>query len=345
MTNLNSILSDINKLSNHDKEIIIDAIEEILVFGSYALDVESDIKEHRFSKGRVCPHCGGHDICRYGKSQGKQRYLCHSCKKTFADFTSSPAYNSKKPLEKWLLYAKCMINGYSIRKSAEIVGIHPSTSFYWRHKILDAIRMFLGVGHVEGIVEADETFFRESFKGNHSKNSNFKMPRESHKRGTPASKRGISNEQVCVATAVDRQGDIIAELICRGRITHNDLNRLYAERINDNSILCTDSHKSYIRFANNLHLEHHRIKPGRFKEGIYHIQHVNSMHSELKQWIRRFKGVSTKYLANYLYWFKWLQLFKYERDIIKAKDLLLHSSTVHTTTTVADFKDRKAIFI
>ncbi len=121
MTNLNSILSDINKLSNHDKEIIIDAIEEILMFGSCALDVESDIKEHRFSKGRVCPHCGGHDICRYGKSQGKQRYLCHSCKKTFADFTSSPAYNSKKPLEKWLLYAKCMINGYSVRKSAATI--------------------------------------------------------------------------------------------------------------------------------------------------------------------------------------------------------------------------------
>jgi transposase-like protein len=197
-------------LSDYEKEVLVNAIEEILVFGSYALEIESDIKEHYFSKGKVCPRCSGHDVCRYGKDRGKQRYLCHSYKRTFAEFTRSPVYNSKNLLEKWLFYAKCMINGYSVRKSDEIVGIHSSTSFYWRHKILGAIRMFLGVGHVEGIVEADETFFRESFKGNHSKSSDFKIPRESHKRGTPASKRGVSNEQVCVATAVDRQGDIIA---------------------------------------------------------------------------------------------------------------------------------------
>jgi transposase-like protein len=33
-----------------------------------------------------------------------------------------------------------MINGYSIRKCAEEVKISIPTSFYWRHKILDAIR-------------------------------------------------------------------------------------------------------------------------------------------------------------------------------------------------------------
>ena len=34
------------------------------------------------------------------------------------------------------------------------------------------------------------------------------------------------------------------------------------------------------------------------------VNHVNSLHSNLKEWIRRFKGVATKYLTNYLYWFK-----------------------------------------
>ena len=69
------------------------------------------------------------------------------------------------------------------------------------------------------------------------------------------------------------------------------------------------------------------------------------MHSELKQWIQRFKGVSTKYLSNYIHWFKWLHLLKNERDIIKVKDLLLHSSIVLTTTKTSDFRNRKAIFI
>ena len=32
--------------------------------------------------------------------------------------------------------------------------------------ILDAIRVFMGVGSVGGVIEVDEAFFRESFKGN-----------------------------------------------------------------------------------------------------------------------------------------------------------------------------------
>ena len=33
---------------------------------------------------------------------------------------------------------------------------------------------------------------------------------------------------------------------------------------------------------------------------VFHVQHIDAYHSRLKHWMRRFKGVSTKYLANYL---------------------------------------------
>lgn len=58
-----------------------------------------------------------------------------------------------------------MVNGYSLRKSAKVVEINIATSFFWRHKILDCISTFLGKGYVDGIIEADEVFFAESFKG------------------------------------------------------------------------------------------------------------------------------------------------------------------------------------
>ena len=48
-----------------------------------------------------------------------------------------------------------------------------------RHKILDCISTFLGTGHVDGVIEADEVFFAESFKGTRTCN----MPRKSRKRG------------------------------------------------------------------------------------------------------------------------------------------------------------------
>ena len=83
------------------------------------------------------------------------------------------------------------------------------------------------------------------------------MPRKAHKRGVKGSrsskderlKRGISKEQICVLCAIDRTGNIITELICKGRMKHTDLERLFKDRIEDEAILCTDSHKSYIKFA------------------------------------------------------------------------------------------------
>ena len=46
----------------------------------------------------------------------------------------------------------------------------------------------------------------------------------------------------------------------------------------------------------------------------------------------RFHGVATKYLANYMYWFKWLEIFSTEKDTIKSKNLLVQSHASHTDT-------------
>ncbi|MDF2700841.1 MAG: hypothetical protein K0Q49_2404 [Haloplasmataceae bacterium] len=52
-----------------------------------------------------------------------------------------------------------MIHEFSLRKTASICSLSLPTTFYWRHKVLDAIKKFVGRGVVEGIIEADETFF------------------------------------------------------------------------------------------------------------------------------------------------------------------------------------------
>lgn len=211
----------------------------------------------------------------------------------------------------------------------------------------------MGIGSVGGVIEVDEAFFREFFKGDHKKSTTFTMPRKAHKRGVKGSKssknekrkRGISKEQVCVLCAIDRTGNIITELLCKGRMSHTDLERLFKDRIEDESILCTDSHKSYIQFAHNSGVELLQIERGKHKEGIYHIQHINAFHSKLKEWMYKFHSVATKYLANYMYWFKWLQFFNTEKDIVKTKHLLVQSLTSHSDTKLKDFKIIKAIYI
>lgn len=213
-----------------------------------------------------------------------------------------------------------------------------------RHRILDAIRLYLGVGHIEGVVEMDETFYAESFKGNHRK-SGFPMPRNSRKRGGEVKKRGISSEQVCVATAIDRNGNLVLELLCKGRMTTDDLMRLFEDRLDKETTLCTNIHKSYMGFASRMGVDHKQIPRGKHMLGIYHIQHINSLHERLKDFTDHFRVISTKYLANYLYWFKWLQYFKHEKETVKGQSIFLHSAATNIEMTLYDYRDRKPLYV
>ena len=109
-----------------------------------------------------------------------------------------------KPLSVWKKFIDCMVHGMSIIKTAEICGINRNTAFAWRHKVLDALGLIVQEISLEGIVEADETFFVLSYKGQKKG-----LPRKPKKRGTPVTKRGLSNEQVCVPCAIDRKGNTI----------------------------------------------------------------------------------------------------------------------------------------
>ena len=95
MPSIKSILTDIQTLPLNQVEELLSYLEEFIVLGSQVGQVCEEVKEFRFSKGKVCPHCKGNHVTRNGKYNGKQRYICKSCNKTFTDFTFSPCYNSK----------------------------------------------------------------------------------------------------------------------------------------------------------------------------------------------------------------------------------------------------------
>jgi hypothetical protein len=64
---------------------------------------------------------------------------------------------------------------------------------------------------------------------------------------------------------------------------------------------------------------------GHYKNGIDHINHINSLHSKLKIWMYRFKGVSSKFLSNYVAWYKWLESFNDDKEIIRTKNMFINS--------------------
>ena len=296
-----------------------------------------DIREKRFSNGLACVHCGSMSVKRNGTYKARQRYLCKDCGKSFNDMTASPLSGTKYP-HKWIKYIEMMVAGRSLRAIAKELKIHLSTAFYWRHKVLFALQS-LGHQKLLGIVESDETFFLESDKG--KKNLSHRKPR---KRGGSASKRGISKEQICVVVAHDRNGQILSEVAGKGRITALEIDTVLGDYLDDTALLCTDTASNYKKFAAMKGLKHEAInarKKEYVRQNIYHIQHVNSYHRRLKDWMERFNGVATKYLNGYLIWHRFLDLNKKIPSKENIDEMLLNACKKANFTTVIDIRNFK----
>ncbi len=331
MATLSSVIADIATLSTSDKKTLRSYL--ISVFSTKSSSLEEYVKEERFSGGLVCPVCGCIHIVRYGhRKDGTQRYKCKDCGKSFVATTNSIVSGTHKDLDTWEKYIDCIMNGFSVRKSANICGIHRNTVFAWRHKILGALQNMAKAVVLDGIIEADETFFPLSYKGNHQKSKTFTMPRRAHKRGNAIHIRGLSKEKVCVPCAVNRNGLSIAKASNLARVATKDLHTVYDGRINTGSVIVTDLMNSYTRFAKKNGYQLVQLKGGKAKKGIYHIQHINSYHSELKRFMIRFNGVSTKHLDNYLIWHNFVN-YAPESDVDKRsillKFVLMQNVTIH----------------
>jgi transposase-like protein len=68
-------------------------------------------------------------------------------------------------------------------------------------------------------------------------------------------------------------------------------------------------------------------------DSVYHMQYVNSLHSGFKRWITPFNGISSKYISNYLAWFKFIQLSKKNKKNDRIKDMLINVATKQTYIT------------
>lgn len=265
-----------------------------------ALDAQSAstvIVEGRFACGATCPHCKSMHVIRNGHANGLQRYRCRECCKTFSALTGTPL-NRLHKRGKWLDQAKALQDGQTLREVASTLQIHLSTAHRWRHRFLVAPNAVQPQA-LTGIAEADETMFLLSFKGKRSG-----LDRKARKRGGKATQRGLSHEQVPVLVARDRAG---ATMDCVLKAT--DIAALSAALkpfLMKDVVLCTDGSKALAGAARELGVEHHAVNlsAGVRVDGAWHVQNVNAYHSRLKAWVQKFRGVATRYLANYLGWFR-----------------------------------------
>ena len=243
-----------------------------------------------------CPHFGGRQIMGWGRSHGLPRYRCQSCRRTFNAATNTAMARLRKK-ERWLDQAQAMIEGVTLAKAAERCGVHPSTAYRWRHRFLAAPALDKPKT-LQGIVEADETFILESFKGRRAD-----LPRTPRKRGGAAQHPGALFENIPVLVARDRAGATIDAVLAED--TAVCIAKALGDVVSPANLLVCDDGRPLRAFARRAKVPV-RVVPAPGKplsgEPEIHINNVNAYHSRLKEWMRRFHGVATKNLPNYLGW-------------------------------------------
>jgi len=256
-----------------------------------------EVIEEQSSARPGCPHCGSAQVVRNGTADDLQRFKCRGCNKTFNALTGTPLARLHMR-GKWMGQAEALRDGLTIHQAAQRLGVNPKTAFLWRHRFL-AVPKTVQAHLLSGIAEADESYFLKSAKG--QRNGLGRAPR---KRGGQATKRGTSKEQVPVLIARDRAG-ATANFVLNATTT-NDIAAVLRPILPDDTVLVTDGSTSLASAARHLGVEHHavNISAGVRVNGAWHVQNVNAFVSRLRGWLRRFKGVATRYLENYLGWFR-----------------------------------------
>jgi len=247
-----------------------------------------------------CPHCESRDVVRWGSASEMPRYRCKACKRTFNALTKTPLARLRQK-DKWATQTAAMIEGTSTAKAAARCGVHYTTAFRWRHRFLTSLS-----GDkpkvLNGIVEGDETFILESFKGKRSD-----LPRKARKRGG-TSKRGLSAEQIPVIVARDRQGATTDAVL--PKLDRTSITTALGGAVTPENEFCCDGGTAIVAFAKRAGIPAHVLpKPGKPSRQApdYHLNNVNAYHGRLKEWLRRFHGVATKNLPNYLGWRRTLE--------------------------------------
>ncbi len=292
-------------MKTKDFKSIIDKLEDINSCQLRKLNRQIDtIQQRKYvsleletpSSKLRCPHCESQSFLRWGKRSDLQRYRCKECKKTYNSLTGTPLARLRRKGH-WMEYAECIKDSLTIKKAAERCFISIDTAFRWRHRFLkNSIK--IKASRLCGIVEANEIPFRISKKG-------CRKSLENHAPNNGNNKVAHKNRSVYLLISRDRNNNTFDNIF--EQFKPKDLNQILNKVISSDILLCTDKKGIYKTFAKQNHIRHGfvDIKKGELvKKDIVHIKNVKYYHLQLLEWMKRFHGVATKYLENYISWYR-----------------------------------------
>ena len=294
----NDILEQFSQLTSYQKERLTREILNFIQFDQF-------VQNTHYS---VCPACGVNEprIIKKGFLGGKQRVLCKECGCKFVTTCGRLNYNSHQSEESWSIVILDTLNTIPLHATAAPIDCSEDTVFHMRHKFLLLLEQLLfEQGEVmEGIVEIDETYVPDNYKGIKRTNG-----RKARKHGEPAVKRGLSEEKLCIFMGTNRIGSEVAKCVNRARPSSQEVIEVFGSSIKEKSMLINDGLFSNYELIKQNHLTNIIVSDHHEFTDVIHLNTVNNMHSGFKTLYRYYRGVSSKYLNRYLALYVFMRRF------------------------------------
>ncbi|MEO2189635.1 IS1595 family transposase [[Clostridium] innocuum] len=238
----------------------------------------------------TCPKCGGQHVHKNGKTEkGLQRYKC-SCNKTFILRHNTLMFYSRLSCEQWKMMISSTLNNDSLKTMAALTGISVTSAFYCRHKILYVLVQIMNEDILSDEAELDETYLTYEQEGY-----------------IRTGKKGISEDKIAIACAVDIHDNIVLAVADRGRPKSKTLIEIFDKTMTHGMKIVSDSQRSYHPLMNHLDADWKKT-PSRKKEiEGYTLDRINNLHEKIKALFRGKRNVKTHYQQGYL------ALFQYRR--------------------------------
>jgi transposase-like protein len=235
-------------------------------------DISEKLSELRRSDLH-CPSCLSSNFIKHGKTSGAQRYKCKQCRCSFRESTGT-AYHKLHRKDKIEKYMSCLLKGYTLAKAAEYCQICLHTAFRWRHRFLSSMQKSTSYDTraFDTISVIDLPY---SQKGSRSpEKGTFKPVKNIVATGTEGFTVSITGSRPQLQAM-----RLHCSVYLPSKLVPRSLSRNLSVPKRDIPKLKTEA---------------------------------TSARAEISAWLFKFRGVATKYLANYWAWFARLQHIEYE---------------------------------
>ena len=160
------------------------------------------LEQVRWGDKPACPHCGSLHVARKADGRRVGRWNCHDCHSSFNVLSGTIFERTQLPLQKWFLAIGLVVNAKKSLSSYQLardLELNQKSAWYMQTRIRAQMATDEGA-LLKGIIEADETYI-----GGKPRKGNNRKPLK-------PSKRGRGTDKTAVIGAVERGGEVKAEV-------------------------------------------------------------------------------------------------------------------------------------